>query len=133
MPEIVIPEFMDGAAVKGLAAEFDVLHDPWLVERPAELTAALATAEALIVRNRTKVRGALLEAAANLRVVGRLGVGLDRETVAAEMAHGSGRLSGCPRAVSSSSVRHSQAAPRTPLESPWRGGRIAVSTSPPKT
>ena len=77
MPDIVISEFMDRDAVDSLAADFDVLYDPDLVERGEELAAAVASARAMIVRNRTQVRGELLEAASALRVVGRLGVGLD--------------------------------------------------------
>ena len=48
-----------------------------MVDRPAELHAAIATADALIVRNRARVDGALLAIAPLLKVVGRLGVGLD--------------------------------------------------------
>ncbi len=77
MPDIVISEFMDQAAVDGLAADFEVLYDPGLVDRPNDLLAALGEARGLVVRNRTQVRGVLLEAAPALRVVGRLGVGLD--------------------------------------------------------
>ena len=73
MAEIVISEFMDEAAVADLRASFDVLYDKTLVDRPEELAAAAAGCRALIVRNRTQVRGALLEGA-HLRVVGRLGV-----------------------------------------------------------
>ena len=43
-------------------------------------------------------------------------LGADGQAVAAERAH-----AGSPGG-------HSQAAPRTPLESPWRGGRILVAT-----
>ncbi len=77
MTDVVICEFMDQAAVDGLAAEFDVTYDPGLVDRPDALAAAVADARALVVRNRTQVRGALLDAATSLQVVGRLGVGLD--------------------------------------------------------
>ena len=77
MADVVISEFMDQAAVDGLADEFDVLYDPNLVDHADDLAAAVADARALIVRNRTQVRGALLEAAGALQVVGRLGVGLD--------------------------------------------------------
>ncbi|SMO97546.1 hydroxyacid dehydrogenase [Paracoccus laeviglucosivorans] len=74
---IVITEFMDEAAVReGLACR-DVIYDPSLVDRPEALAPLLAKAHALIVRNRTQVRPALLDLAPNLRVVGRLGVGLD--------------------------------------------------------
>ena len=76
MHDIVISEFMDQAAVDSLAADFDVVYDPQLVDRDDDLLAAVASARALVVRNRTQVRGALLEAAGMLQVVGRLGVGL---------------------------------------------------------
>jgi (S)-sulfolactate dehydrogenase len=77
MPDIVITEFMDEAAIAEHFAGRDVLYDPKLVDDPPRLQAALADARALIVRNRTQVRPALLAHAPKLRVVGRLGVGLD--------------------------------------------------------
>ena len=75
--KIVITEFMDEPAVESLRARFDVTYDPALVDTNDSLRAALADAVALIVRNRTQVRGALLAAGPKLEVVGRLGVGLD--------------------------------------------------------
>lgn len=83
MADIVITEFMDEAAIRAHLAGFEVLYDPKLVEHPERLTAALTDARALIVRNRTQVRGALLAAAPRLSVVGRLGVGLDNIDVEA--------------------------------------------------
>jgi (S)-sulfolactate dehydrogenase len=83
MPRVVISEFMDEAAIAEELAGFDTLYDPGLVDRPDGLAAALAGADALIVRNRTQVRGPLLDAARTLKVVGRLGVGLDNIDVAA--------------------------------------------------
>jgi (S)-sulfolactate dehydrogenase len=80
---IVISEFMDEQAVSLLAQHFDVRYDPSLVERPADLGSALASANALIVRNRTKVTAALINGAPSLAVVGRLGVGLDNIDVEA--------------------------------------------------
>ena len=80
---IVISEFMDEQAVSLLARHFDVRYDPSLVERPADLENALASANALIVRNRTKVTAALISGAPSLAVVGRLGVGLDNIDVGA--------------------------------------------------
>ncbi len=74
---IVITEFMDEAAVASLAARFDVRYDAALVDRPSELKSSLADADAAIVRNRTQVNGEFLAAARRLKVVGRLGVGLD--------------------------------------------------------
>ncbi|RED12779.1 hydroxyacid dehydrogenase [Pontivivens insulae] len=77
MADIVISEFMDDAAVDSLRAEFDVHYDPTLADRQEEIPALLTGARALIVRNRTQVRGALLEAGTALNCIGRLGVGLD--------------------------------------------------------
>jgi (S)-sulfolactate dehydrogenase len=88
MAEIVISERMDAAAVYGLRRDHDVLYDPSLVDRPEALHAALGEARGLIVRNRTAVRGALLDAAPRLMVVGRLGVGLDNIDLLACRARG---------------------------------------------
>ena len=74
---IVISEFMDDSAVQALREDFDVLHESSLVDRPADLYAAMKLAEALIVRNRTQVDAALIAGAPKLKIVGRLGVGLD--------------------------------------------------------
>ncbi len=83
MPDIVITEFMDEAAIREGLAGFDVLYDPKLVDRPDELMTLVPGCRALIVRNRTQVRGDLLAAAAKLQAVGRLGVGLDNIDVVA--------------------------------------------------
>ena len=88
MSDIVISEFMDEAAIEQAFQGRDVLYDPKLVDKPAELQAQLANCRALIVRNRTQVRGALLEAAPKLKVVGRLGVGLDNIDMNACQARG---------------------------------------------
>ena len=83
MTDIVIAEFMDEASVHRLQAKTSVLYEPDLVDRPDELRAALGSARALIVRNRTQVREALMEAGPKLQLVGRLGVGLDNIDLAA--------------------------------------------------
>jgi (S)-sulfolactate dehydrogenase len=77
MADIVITEFMDDAAVDTLRVDFDVLYDPGLADRQNDIPALLGDARALIVRNRTKVTGDLLDAGPKLVCVGRLGVGLD--------------------------------------------------------
>lgn len=77
MPDIVITEFMDEAAVETLSAAHDTLYEPDLVDAPDRLALLLGEARALIVRNRTQVRGDLLTGAGALACVGRLGVGLD--------------------------------------------------------
>ena len=75
--KILISEFMDEAAVASLKAGFDTTYDATLVDRRDELLAKLKDADALIVRNRTQVNAEILAAAPKLKVVGRLGVGLD--------------------------------------------------------
>lgn len=77
MAEIVISEFMDEATVEALSASYDTLYNPQLFGRLEDLSAACSQAAALIVRNCTQVRRPLLDTARHLRVVGRLGVGLD--------------------------------------------------------
>lgn len=77
MARIVICEFIDERALPRLRAAHDVLYDPKLVDDPPRLLGEAARADAIIVRNRTQVRGELLAALARCRVVGRLGVGLD--------------------------------------------------------
>jgi (S)-sulfolactate dehydrogenase len=77
MARVVVSEFMDERAVARLAAAHTVRYEPTLVDDPARLSDAAADADALIVRNRTQVRGALLAAMKRCKVVGRLGVGLD--------------------------------------------------------
>ncbi len=83
MARIVITEFMDAPAVAQLAAKHEVLYDATLVDDAPRLLAEAAKADAIVVRNRTQVRGALLEALRRCKVVGRLGVGLDNIDVAA--------------------------------------------------
>ncbi len=72
---ILITEFMDEDWVDWLRARTDVRYDPDLADRPEDLLEVARTAQALIVRDRTQVRGDLL--LAGFSCVGRLGVGLD--------------------------------------------------------
>ncbi len=77
MARIVITEFMTQSAVDDLAQDFEIVYERDLFERPDDLEALIAEADGLIVRNRTRVTAELLAAASRLRVIGRLGVGLD--------------------------------------------------------
>lgn len=88
MADIVISEFLDEAAIAAVLRGRDVFYDPKLVDDAPRLHAALKDARAIVVRNRTQVRGALLGAAPKLRVVGRLGVGLDNIDIDACKARG---------------------------------------------
>ncbi|MCT4333169.1 hydroxyacid dehydrogenase [Paracoccus sp. YLB-12] len=77
MSRIVISEFMDTDAVSRLTSAAETTYQADLVDRPDDLRRAVDGAEVLIVRNRTRVDAALLDAAKGLRAIGRLGVGLD--------------------------------------------------------
>jgi len=77
MPDIVISEFMDKDIALEVLGDFDVQYESNLVDDRGALLASLADARAIIVRNRTQVDAELLDHAPNLKVVGRLGVGLD--------------------------------------------------------
>lgn len=88
MARILITEFMDAPAVALLQQAHEVRYDPQLVDQPEALLQAAADVDVLIVRNRTQVRGELLQALARCKVVGRLGVGLDNIDVPACQARG---------------------------------------------
>ncbi|KEZ78666.1 hydroxyacid dehydrogenase [Salinisphaera hydrothermalis] len=77
MSDIIITEFMDEAPLAALRERYSVRFEPTLVDDRPALLNAVAQARAIIVRNRTQVDGELLQAAPQLRAVGRLGVGLD--------------------------------------------------------
>jgi (S)-sulfolactate dehydrogenase len=80
---VVISEFMGAAAVRSLESRFATVYDPTLVDDRSALEDQIADADALIVRNRTQVDAALIAAARQLKIVGRLGVGLDNIDLAA--------------------------------------------------
>ena len=88
MADIVVAEFMDEETARHGFRSRDLLFDPGLVDDTPRLCTALEDARALIVRNRTQVRGEILEAASRLEVVGRLGVGLDNIDMEACRARG---------------------------------------------
>lgn len=77
MADIVISEFIDAEPVERLTASYSVHADPELWSKRPELEQQIAQALAILVRNRTQIDAALISKAPNLRVVGRLGVGLD--------------------------------------------------------
>ncbi|PRX38157.1 (S)-sulfolactate dehydrogenase [Meinhardsimonia xiamenensis] len=87
-PQILITEFMDEPAVARLDAAFGALYRPDLADRQEEIAPLLPGIRALIVRNRTRVTAALLDAAPDLVCVGRLGVGLDNIDLEACAARG---------------------------------------------
>ncbi len=78
------PIARDGIAVLREQAQVDVKTGL----SPAELIAIIADYDALIVRSETRVTRAIIEAARNLRIIGRAGVGVDNIDVAAATERG---------------------------------------------
>ncbi len=78
MTEIAVLEDVEGPAIARLAAEFAVERAP-----TADCLARPRTVRALIVRNRTRVDGALLATLPRLEIVARAGAGLDNVDVEA--------------------------------------------------
>ena len=76
-PRIVISEVMDSTGLERLSAVAEVHYDPLLWKSPKSLTQAIQDADALVVRNQTRVTADVFAVASRLQVVGRLGVGLD--------------------------------------------------------
>lgn len=82
-PRILVSEFMDPVGL-GVLEEHAVVHyQPDLGVDRGALLRGVADQDALIVRNRTRVDRELLEHAPHLRVIGRLGAGLDNIDLAA--------------------------------------------------
>jgi len=88
MTDVLITEYLDDAGLAALRADYAVHYDPTLCESPDEIAALAPGVPALVVRNRTQVRGAVLDAFDRLKVIGRLGVGLDNIDVPAAEAMG---------------------------------------------
>ena len=85
-PVVLITEELAPAAIDVLAQDFEVRHVDG-TDRAA-LLAALAEAEAVIVRSATQVDAAVIDAAPRLKVIARAGVGLDNIEVSAATARG---------------------------------------------
>ena len=77
MSTILISEFITSQALETLRSQHVVVYEPDLYKDRPALIAALQNIEVLIVRNLTQVNEELLAGAPKLKVVGRLGVGLE--------------------------------------------------------
>ncbi|WP_018924899.1 hydroxyacid dehydrogenase [Salsuginibacillus kocurii] len=75
--KVVITEMNWPEGINLLKQHADVTYEPSLWKDREQLLVSLEKAEALIVRNQTQVDEELLTHAPNLKVIGRLGVGLD--------------------------------------------------------
>lgn len=88
MPNILIPEQIVGEQIEALKGTFAVVSEPELWKFPTRLQALLPEFDGLIVRNQTSVTAELIGAAERLKVIGRLGVGLDNVDLRAAKAAG---------------------------------------------
>ena len=77
MSSILISEFITSQALDTLCSKHDVIYEPDLYKDRPALIAAMQNIDALVVRNLTQVNEEVLIASPNLKVVGRLGVGLE--------------------------------------------------------
>jgi D-3-phosphoglycerate dehydrogenase len=75
--DVLISENIQGVAVDALSARFHVTFQPDLWKDPALLAEKARNCRALIVRNQSPVTATLIDAAQELLVIGRAGVGLD--------------------------------------------------------
>jgi (S)-sulfolactate dehydrogenase len=77
MRRVVVSEFLPDPYLDFLRSGHEVVYDPDLYRDRPRLIGEIAVAEAILIRNRTRIDPELIGAARSLRVVGRLGVGLD--------------------------------------------------------
>jgi (S)-sulfolactate dehydrogenase len=74
---ILISEFITSQALDTLRSKNKVIYEPELYKDRAALIVAMQNIDGLIVRNLTQVNEEILLASPSLKVVGRLGVGLE--------------------------------------------------------
>src|ERR1700709_437325 len=87
MPKVLISDKLSPAAIeifKDRGVEVDVKTGL----TPAELRAIIGEYDGLAIRSATKVMREVLEAATNLKVVGRAGIGVDNGDVKTATSHG---------------------------------------------
>jgi (S)-sulfolactate dehydrogenase len=73
----LISEFITSQALETLRSKHNVTYEPDLYQDRPSLIVAMQNINALIVRNLTQVNEEILTASPHLKVVGRLGVGLE--------------------------------------------------------
>ncbi len=75
---IIISELIWPNGIEALQEKnWNVVYDPELWKDPIRLTELAKSADALIIRNQTRITRELLSQCSNLKVLGRLGVGMD--------------------------------------------------------
>jgi len=80
---ILISEDIKGREIEKLKSEYKVKFYPSLWKEPLKLKESIKGVKALIVRNQTRVNSQLLQYADSLRVIGRVGAGVDNIDISA--------------------------------------------------
>jgi len=75
--DILIPEDLDGPAIRVLGEKYQLLRAPDLWKDPVRLKEAIRGVRGVMVRNQTQLKAEVLADAQNLLAIGRVGVGLD--------------------------------------------------------
>lgn len=88
MSDVLVTENIQGVSMNRLIQEHDVEFDAYLWQNIDLLKQKISNTKALIVRNQTKVNRELIDAAPELKIIARAGVGLDN--VDTEYAHKKG-------------------------------------------
>ena len=81
MKKLLITEIMDEQEVQKLQSMFTTIYDPNLFNNEKKIIELIPDMDALIVRNNTLVNETILAASKQLKVIGRLGVGLNNINV----------------------------------------------------
>ena len=81
MKKLLITEIMDEQEVQKLQSMFTTIYDPNLFNNEKKIIELIPEMDALIVRNNTLVNETILAASKQLKVIGRLGVGLNNINV----------------------------------------------------
>ena len=87
MPKVLISDKMDPRAAQ-IFRERGVEVDEITGKTPEEVIAIIGDYDGLAIRSSTKVTKAILEAATNLKVIGRAGIGVDNVDIPAASAKG---------------------------------------------
>ena len=87
MPKVLISDKMDPKAA-AIFRERGIQVDEITGKTPAELAAMIGDYDGLAIRSSTKATAAILDAATNLKVIGRAGIGVDNVDIPAATARG---------------------------------------------
>ena len=121
-PIVLIAEELSPATVEALGPDFDVRNVDG-TDRPA-LLAALADAQAVLVRSATQVDVEAIAAAPKLKVIARAGVGLDNVDIPAATTAG---VSPAPSSTLITPIWAKPFAPPPPNARPITGSRALIA------